>query len=55
MRGRAAVTLSNENGSSRSRLSATFSPPPKPPYGPPTAPSRAVLLAPPLPSDREAS
>jgi hypothetical protein len=51
---RPAVTLSNENGSSRSRPSHTFSPPSTPPYGPPTAGRQAVLLGPPLPSDHEA-
>jgi hypothetical protein len=33
MQGTAAVTLSNENGLSRSRPSAHLQPPPTPPYG----------------------
>ena len=49
MQGTAAVTLSNENGLSRSRPSAHLQPPPTPPYGPSTAASRAVLLTPPCP------
>jgi len=39
MNQRSAVTLSNENGASRSRPSAHLQAPPTPPYGPPTAAS----------------
>jgi hypothetical protein len=46
MKGMAAVTLSNENGLSRSRPSAHLQSTPTPPYGPSTAASRAVLLTP---------
>jgi hypothetical protein len=51
MQGTAAVTLSNENGLSRSRPSAHLQPPPTSPYGPSTATSRAVLFTPALPSE----
>jgi len=46
MKGAAAVTLSNENGPSRSRPSHIPAAASTPPYVPPTAASRAVLLAP---------
>ena len=49
MQGTAAVTLSNENGLSRSRPSAHLQPPPTPPAGAVYGPSRAVLLTPPCP------
>jgi hypothetical protein len=50
MQGTAAVTLSNENGLSRSRPSAhTCSPRRRRRMGPSTGASRAVLLTPPCP------
>ena len=46
MKGTAAVTLSNENGLSRSRPSAHLQPTPTPPYGAVYGRQRAVLLTP---------
>jgi hypothetical protein len=55
MEGTAAVTLSNENGLSRSRPSSHLQPPPTPPYRGRLRPPAGPLCSPrPLPSDEPA-
>jgi hypothetical protein len=57
MQGTAAVTLSNENGLSRSRPSAHLQPPPTPPYGAAYGrqPGRSARLAPCHPTSQRCS
>jgi hypothetical protein len=54
MQGTAAVTLSNENGLSRSRPSSTPAAPPTPPYGAVYGRQRGRSAHPALPSDEPA-
>jgi hypothetical protein len=54
MQGTAAVTLSNENGLSRSRPSAHLQPPPTPPYGAVYGRQPGRSAHPALPSDEPA-